>query len=142
MPDAPSDRQGVALLDVRHNAPEHERRTHQWLGERIAALLGTPFLGLHREGDARAHYFIPNDTLIGRSTARELGIRSDADFFGGLVAEPFMATKAITHPCPARPPMRRRAGRKASPTSPGAPCSAATAPSTSTTPCRPVSACC
>ncbi|GAC1029513.1 DUF3182 family protein [Pseudomonas sp. No.21] len=100
MPDAPSNRQGVALLDLRHDAPEHERRTHQWLGERIAALLGTPLLGLHRDGDARAHYIIPNDTLIGRSTARELGIRSDADFFGGLVAEPFMATKAITHPLP------------------------------------------
>ncbi|CAN7439013.1 DUF3182 family protein [Aquipseudomonas alcaligenes] len=100
MPESPPPREGVALLDVRHDAPEHERRVHHWLGEHIAALLGTPFLGGRQASATRACYFIPNDTLIGRGQARELGIRSDADFFGGMVAEPFMATKAITHPLP------------------------------------------
>jgi hypothetical protein len=43
-------------------------------------------------------YFVPNDTLVGIARARELGIQSEKDLFGGVVPYPFIATKTITHP--------------------------------------------
>jgi hypothetical protein len=41
-------------------------------------------------------YFLPSDTLL-QQRARELGIESADDLFGGVVPHPFVATKAISH---------------------------------------------
>jgi len=43
-------------------------------------------------------YYIPSDTLIGKLDHSALDIQCVDDLFGGLIAEPFMATKAISHP--------------------------------------------
>ncbi|WP_394558288.1 DUF3182 family protein [Aquipseudomonas alcaligenes] len=90
---------GVLLLpaeDVSH----HELAVQQMLGRKIAALLGCRFLD---EQDAQRHaegryYWLPSETLIGRQRCAELGIGGPEDFFGGAVDEPFMSTKAISHP--------------------------------------------
>jgi hypothetical protein len=42
-------------------------------------------------------YFVPDDTLT-VAHAREVGIVSENDLFGGVVPYPFVATKTITHP--------------------------------------------
>lgn len=100
----------VMLLPTAVMAPEHEQQTHRALGRRIGALLGLPFLESPNDADLSAHtpYFIPQDTLVGPEQYRRLGIETQDDFFGGLVAEPFMGSKAISHPlCPGatqRPP--------------------------------------
>lgn len=91
---------GVFLLPLRNPLPEHELKTHAALGERIAALIESRFKGSY---DAEfpplgSLYFIPSDTLIGQQQRQALDIKTGADFFGGWVQEPFMATKAITHP--------------------------------------------
>lgn len=95
----------VVLLPVSETTSEHERHTQHALGIKIAKLLGCPFLGAYnpRASDPQtsaqeALYFIPSDTLIEHEHYRSLGIQTDEDFFGGLVSQPFMATKAITHP--------------------------------------------
>ena len=41
-------------------------------------------------------FFVPDDTLV-TDEAAELGIRSPNQLFGGVVARPFVKTKAITH---------------------------------------------
>ncbi|HEU4969953.1 DUF3182 family protein [Sphingomonas sp.] len=76
---------------------EHEIQTHRIIGERLARLMGIPY---EREpsGDARKRYLVPSDTVIGLAEANRLGIAREGDLFGGVVAQPFLATKAITHP--------------------------------------------
>lgn len=69
------------------------------MAERLAALKGYVYAGdydpiLAGEGPL---YFVPNDTLP-LEQARELGIRSVDDLFGGVVQHPFASTKSITHP--------------------------------------------
>ena len=96
---------GVLLLPCACGTSQHERSVHHLLGRKIAALLGTRFLGDYQRGEHAAgnFYLIPSDTLIGTKQAAELGIHGAEDFFGGLVEQPFMATKAISHPLPERP---------------------------------------
>jgi hypothetical protein len=99
-------REGVLLLPDRAGVSRHERAVHQVLGRKIAALLGTRFLGEHdpaRHAVEAHYYFVPSETLVGRQRCAELGIRGPQDFFGGMVDQPFMATKAISHPLPERP---------------------------------------
>jgi hypothetical protein len=96
----------VVLLSTHKVLATHEVAVHSALGEKIAKLLGARFSGLY---DPALHtpsssekdgglYFIPSATLIGKEHAQTLNIRSVADFFGGLIHHPFMATKAISHP--------------------------------------------
>ena len=90
----------VVLLPTHTKLATHEAVVHQKLGEKIAGLLGTEFAGLY---DSALHtapnlYYIPSDTLIGKPNHSALNIQSVDDLFGGLIAEPFMATKAISHP--------------------------------------------
>ena len=90
---------GVLLLPEA-GISQHELAVHQVLGQKIAALLGIPFLG---EYDPQQHaggryYWLPSETLIGRKRLAELQIAGPADFFGGAVDQPFMSTKAISHP--------------------------------------------
>ncbi|HEX8592008.1 MAG TPA: DUF3182 family protein [Pseudomonas sp.] len=90
----------VVLLSTHKKLATHEVVVHQALAEKIAGLLGTPFEGLY---DSAIHsqsglYYIPSDTLIGKPEDSALQIQGIDDLFGGLIAQPFMATKAITHP--------------------------------------------
>lgn len=95
-------KEGVLLLPCECGVSQHERATHQILGQKIAHLLGTDFLGdydrpKHAGGN---YYLIPSDTLVSAQRADELRIGGVDDFFGGLVQHPFIATKAISHPLP------------------------------------------
>lgn len=93
--------EGVVLLPGDCGVSRHELAVHHILGRKIAALLGTRFLGEFdpaRHGQGR-FYFIPGEALT-IAQARERGIHGPEDFFGGMVERAFMATKAITHPLP------------------------------------------
>lgn len=88
----------VVLYPNRPHATEHERASLQVLGEWLAAQLGWNFAGEFQPGQRYSQplYFIPADTLTGE-TAESLGIVSAEQLFGGVVPQPFMATKVITH---------------------------------------------
>ena len=93
---------GVVVLysQARDTLPGgHEALTHRAFAERLAAFRRCTFAG---EFDPQRRYegplyFLPNDTLT-TTQAQALGIRSERDLFGGVVPQPFMATKTITHP--------------------------------------------
>jgi hypothetical protein len=80
--------------------PAHESASRASVASRLAVLKGYTFGGEYRSNgsDARPRYFVPGETLVGTERARQMGIMNEADFFGGLVPQAFMATKAITHP--------------------------------------------
>lgn len=89
----------VVLYPARDNLPEHETAVHRDIAVRLADLLDVPFDGVY---DASRHrglhlYFIPSDTIVGRTHRDELGIGSEEDLFGGYAEHAFMPTKAITH---------------------------------------------
>lgn len=93
-------RGGVVIYSDREHNAEHERATHGELARRLARLQGLEYWG---EYDPSADYagrvyVIPIDTITGIEEAHRLGIRSERDLFGGVVPEPFIATKSITHP--------------------------------------------
>lgn len=92
----------VVLLPTHKKLATHELVVHQALARKIARLLGAGFAGMHDPEATKASnanlYFVPSDTLIGHDQHRHLKIKSEHDLFGGLIAEPFMATKAISHP--------------------------------------------
>lgn len=79
---------------------KHESVTRASIASRLAALKGYEFAGEYNEADCdrRPRYLVPADTLVGIRAARELGVASEADLFGGVVPYPFVATKTITHP--------------------------------------------
>lgn len=95
-----SRKSGVVLLPLGADTPRHERAVHQVLGQKLADLLGTRFLGDYDPARHRGsgYYFVPDETLLDPDKYRALGIRGAGDLFGGLAPYPFMATKAITHP--------------------------------------------
>lgn len=77
----------------------HEHATHRRVAERIAALLSLPFAGECDPGATvgPGHCVVPDDTLVSLASAHALGIRSEADLFGGVVPFAYMATKTISH---------------------------------------------
>jgi hypothetical protein len=90
----------VVLLSTHKKLATHEVVVHQALAEKLAGLLGTQFEGLY---DDAIHtqpglYYVPSDTLIGKQENSALHIDDADDLFGGLISQPFMATKAISHP--------------------------------------------
>ncbi|SDS56947.1 Protein of unknown function [Halopseudomonas litoralis] len=91
-----SGKSAVALLATGEPTSAHEQHVHKHLGTRIAALLGIEFAELRDAGQVipPGLYVIPYTTLV----APQPTISTDNDLFGGLVAQPFMATKAISHP--------------------------------------------
>jgi hypothetical protein len=94
---------GVVVVyspDQRGFVHDHERVTRAGIAKRLAALKGFDYAGAFEPVTRYpgAVYFVPNDTLVGIDRVRELGIRSEHDLFGGVVAAAFVATKAITHP--------------------------------------------
>lgn len=100
MPSRTPRKAGVVLMNGGVEPPEHELAVHQGLAIRIATLLGTRFL----DEDESLHatdsnlYYLPTQTLIDAGRYRAMGILTVDDFFGGMVDQPFMATKAISHP--------------------------------------------
>jgi len=90
----------VVLLSTHKKLATHEIVVHQALAEKIAGLLGTQFEGLYDEAihTQSSLYYVPSDTLIGKQENSALHIEDANDLFGGLIAQPFMATKAISHP--------------------------------------------
>ncbi|MFJ2549467.1 DUF3182 family protein [Pseudomonas sp. NPDC087612] len=92
-------KQGVVLLDTRQSTPEHEHSVHLKLAERLAQLFDTEVVSPAQPPTAKQNfYYLPTETLIGAERYRAMGIGAPTDLFGGLVSQPFMATKAISHP--------------------------------------------
>ncbi|MCQ4316952.1 DUF3182 family protein [Stutzerimonas zhaodongensis] len=93
-------RGAVVTLANRPSEPLHERAVHEQLARRLAVLQGMTFLGAYdRSVEYPQHlYFVPSGTIVGTSTARELGLDGEEDLFGGVVPQPFIETKAISHP--------------------------------------------
>ena len=88
----------VCHCPERRQLQAHERETHRWLAQRIAALGGHEFGGefdptYRYEGPL---YFVPSDTLL-LSESHALGIAGEHQMFGGVVPHAFVATKTITH---------------------------------------------
>jgi hypothetical protein len=97
----PSKKSGVALLATGKHSAEHELCAHKHLAKKIAQLLGLAFYDTAVSGAAAPPnnlYLVPDDTLVTRIHSQPFGIHSIHDFFGGMVAQPVLATKAITHP--------------------------------------------
>lgn len=97
----PNEKRGsVVTYPQPEHAAEHERATHREIARWIAKRHGMDFLGEYDPAkDYPAPvYFVPADVLTDRQKAHRLGIRSEQGLFGGVVSEPFMATKAIVHP--------------------------------------------
>ncbi len=90
----------VYLLPAGKVTVEHEVTTHCATAARLAALRGLPYAGIHDPGRSYQApvYYIPQETIIDLRQAQALGISSVHDLFGGVVAQGFMATKAIAHP--------------------------------------------
>lgn len=89
----------VVTLAAPGSRPGHESASRAAMAQRLAAILGYGFAGDY-DHDARYAgqvYFVPQHTLL-REEAEQLGIRSEADLYGGVVPDQFVATKAITHP--------------------------------------------
>jgi len=94
----------VVTLTADHHAfgSQHEHATRAEVARRLAALQRFDFCG---EYDPHVRYapplyFVPSDTLGTLAAARALGIAGANDLFGGVVPQPFVATKAITHALP------------------------------------------
>jgi hypothetical protein len=99
--DTPQDARGaVVTFANRSNEPLHEKAVHEQLAKRLAALQGFAFLGEYDRSVSypRQLYFVPSGTVVGADQARELGLESERDLFGGVVPHAFIETKAITHP--------------------------------------------
>ena len=84
------------------NPQGHESTSQNRIAERVAALLGYAYAG---EYDAAAQYdrplyFVPRETIPDATHAASLGLRSEQDLFGGVVPQPYVASKVITHPLP------------------------------------------
>ena len=89
----------VLFIDAESDPSIHERRVHEEIAGKVAALKEYRFAGVH---DRVTHfrcalYFVPVRTLTEADVMR-LGIHGEADLFGGVVPFPLVGTKAITHP--------------------------------------------
>lgn len=93
-------RRVVLTYPNRPREPQHEKIVHAALAERLAVLLGLSYGGEYdptRRYDAHP-YLVPSGTVVGLHEAHELGLNEEGDLFGGVVPQPFVETKAITHP--------------------------------------------
>ncbi|MBH3456437.1 DUF3182 family protein [Pseudomonas monteilii] len=102
MPSAWHSKTGVVLLDTREHTPEHEHAVHLKLADGLARLLGCPHVPRQQAKANDGYYYVPTETLIDPRRYAALGILGEQDLFGGLVSYPHMATKAISHPLPAK----------------------------------------
>jgi hypothetical protein len=93
------DGAAVLYIDADADPSLHERRVHEAIARKLAALKNYRFAGVHDRVThfTSALYFVPIRTLTANDATR-LGIRREEDIFGGIVPVPLVATKAITHP--------------------------------------------
>ncbi|MBF8747695.1 DUF3182 family protein [Pseudomonas putida] len=99
MPRSDEAKRAVVVLDSGEPTADHERATQRKLAEHLAHLLGCPYLEPTQAPRASDHYYyLAPQTLTEPQRYAALGIRSERDLFGGLVSQPFMATKSISHP--------------------------------------------
>lgn len=99
-PAHPRRKSGVALLATGKKSAEHELCAHRHLAQKIAQLLDMAFYDTAVSGAVAPPnniYLVPDDTLVTSIHSQPFGIHSIHDFFGGMVAQPILATKAITH---------------------------------------------
>ncbi|MFJ4157960.1 DUF3182 family protein [Pseudomonas sp. NPDC089752] len=102
MPNACEAKNGVVLLDTREHTPEHEHAVHLKMATGLAELLGCAHVHPDQPPTAADNfYYLPTETLIDPQRHASMGICTVQDLFGGLVSQPYMATKAISHPLPA-----------------------------------------
>lgn len=97
---AKGKRGSVVVYPGPDHEAEHERATHHAIARRLAKFQGLDFAGEYDPAkDYREPlYFVPVDAVVGMEQAHQLGIRNENDLFGGVVPQPFMATKSIAHP--------------------------------------------
>lgn len=92
----------VSFVPLRTDARAHERATHIAIAQRLAAVLDVEFNNKGGpggdEGARPLGYVVPDTTITSLTLARRLGIEGEDDLFGGVVPEPYMASKTITHP--------------------------------------------
>ncbi len=89
----------VALRRCLDRDPQgHEAQAHRALAHRIARLLDADYANDPADDCAQGAecYFVPDRTLV-EDEAAALGIRGEADLFGGVVPYAFVATKTISH---------------------------------------------
>ena len=81
------------------NPRNHDFMTRMEIGKRLAALTCSRFQGEYEAGARYATplYFVPGRTLRA-DVARQLGIVTERDLYGGVVPLDFVAGKTITHP--------------------------------------------
>ncbi|GCE51167.1 uncharacterized protein DUF3182 [Thermosporothrix hazakensis] len=80
-----------------HHVIKRNESYIQRLVEAYQWTYGGEYQGEHTA--AEPPFFFPHDILLmSLKTAADMGIRSSDDFYGGLVPEPFLATKVIMHP--------------------------------------------
>jgi hypothetical protein len=89
----PMGRRGVVVTHAPSLMARHERATQAEIARRLAVLLGHDFAGEHdpEREQAGPVFVLPDDTLVGLETARQLGISSEQDLFGGVVPHRFLA---------------------------------------------------
>jgi Protein of unknown function (DUF3182) len=78
---------------------QHQSVTLAAIAKKIALIKGYDFAGEYdpTQPSAGPLYFVPSETLVGLEAARQLGILSEHDLFGGVVPYSFVATKTISH---------------------------------------------
>lgn len=89
----------VMLYANRERAPRHELGSHEFVARRVADLLGGRFAGVLQRGETPIGqvYTVASTTLVDPMDAQRLRITGEDAFFGGLVTQPWMATKVISH---------------------------------------------
>lgn len=92
-------------VDPANYGSGHEKVTRRSHARRLAHLKGLHFAGeleassvASRPAPSGSRYYVPSDTVVGCDVAHAMGIRSEADLFGGVVPLPYVSTKAISHP--------------------------------------------
>ncbi len=100
--DIGSARTALVTHDCR-GGRDHSEIGHVSLARALAATLDLDYAGAVEECTGRTSlYHFPRRTLCGHDEAARHAVGCEDDLFGGWVAEPFMATKAIVHPLVSR----------------------------------------
>lgn len=91
----------LRMQDEQRDNPFFVKRRNESYAKHITTTYGWEHKGEYpgSHHPANKTFFLPHDTLVMcTEEAKQLGIHSENDFYGGLVPEPFLATKVIMHP--------------------------------------------